>query len=143
MGLLCKENSNGGTFTLDTVTIWGILNACATSIAEITQAGKCNPLTRFRKEKFSWRFAVDKNRMLCSCRVCGAHTISYLCETYNEHSNSTILSHYRCTECGSVFVANDVDSDELGAAYHGIDSNKYFSEVKSENLKKWLPLLSI
>lgn len=78
----------------------------------------------------------NKERSNPKCRVCGsAHTI-YLCKTYNEHSKTTTLIHYRCVECGSVFVGNNVDSEELGIAYSTLDAKKYYEEIENENKKK-------
>ena len=78
----------------------------------------------------------SKERILCACRVCGNAGISYLCDTFNEHSQTTVLSHYKCSHCGSVFVGNDVDGDELGIAYSTLDSGAYYAEIESENRKK-------
>ena len=68
--------------------------------------------------------------------MCGATTTVFLCDTYNEHSATTQISHYRCSTCGSVFVGNDVDSEELSAAYSTLDSKKYYEEIESENARK-------
>ena len=78
----------------------------------------------------------DEKRIINNCRVCSATDIAYLCDTYNEHSKTTSISHYRCSTCGSVFVGNDVDSEELGVAYSTLDSKKYYKEIESENTKK-------
>lgn len=71
-----------------------------------------------------------------NCRVCGSLTTDYLCDTYNEHSNSTVLNHYRCVQCGSVFVGNNIDSEELGVAYSTLDFKTYYEEIQNENKKK-------
>lgn len=71
-----------------------------------------------------------------SCRVCGSAAIVYLCDTYNEYSKSTILQHYRCIACGSVFVGNRIDSEELGVAYAAQYSETYYDEIESVNKKK-------
>jgi 2-polyprenyl-3-methyl-5-hydroxy-6-metoxy-1,4-benzoquinol methylase len=78
----------------------------------------------------------NEKPMIEYCRVCTATGIVYLCDTYNEHSKTTSISHYRCSACGSVFVGNNVDSEELGVAYSTLDSKKYYDEIKSENIKK-------
>jgi 2-polyprenyl-3-methyl-5-hydroxy-6-metoxy-1,4-benzoquinol methylase len=79
----------------------------------------------------------NEKQMIEKCRVCAATTgIVYLCDTYNEHSKTTSISHYRCTTCGSVFVGNSVDGEELGVAYSTLDSKKYYEEIVSENIKK-------
>lgn len=78
----------------------------------------------------------DERPMIKTCRVCTSSDIVYLCNTYNEHSKTTSISHYRCHQCGSVFVGNDVDAEELGVAYSTLDSKKYYEEIESENAKK-------
>lgn len=78
----------------------------------------------------------NKDRTLGSCRVCHSHNIVYLYHTYNEHSKTTTLMHYRCKKCGSVFIGNDIDSEELSIAYSTLDSKKYYEEIESENRKK-------
>jgi 2-polyprenyl-3-methyl-5-hydroxy-6-metoxy-1,4-benzoquinol methylase len=70
------------------------------------------------------------------CRVCSSANIVYLCDTYNEHSETTAIRNYRCNECGSVFVGNDIDRKELGIAYSTLDSKKYYEEIESENRRK-------
>jgi len=79
---------------------------------------------------------ADKEQAMRNCRVCGSANTVYLCDTYNEYSKTTIISHYRCTECGSVFVGNNVDSEELGVAYSTLDSKKYYEEIEAENRRK-------
>ena len=76
------------------------------------------------------------------CRVCRSEITNYLCDTYNEHSKTTKISHYRCFRCGSVFVGNDIDSEELSVAYSTLDSKKYFEEIESENRKKMVTSIS-
>ena len=78
----------------------------------------------------------NRDRTICSCRVCDSHNTVYLCDTHNEHSKTMTINHYRCNECGSVFVGNDIGSEELGVAYSTLDSKKYYDEIKSENRKK-------
>lgn len=77
----------------------------------------------------------ESNR-IGGCRVCGSANTVYLCETYNEHSNTRILEHRRYAECGSVFVSNDIGSEELGIAYSDLDSTRYYEEIESENREK-------
>lgn len=74
--------------------------------------------------------------MIQTCRICNSPNIVYLCDTYNEHSKITILSHYKCIECGSVFVGNNVDNEELNIAYSTLDSNRYYEEIETTNRKK-------
>lgn len=75
--------------------------------------------------------------MIGKCRVCDASNIDYLCDTHNKHSSETpLIKHYRCTTCGSVFVGNNITSEELGVAYLTLDSKKYYKEIESENIKK-------
>jgi len=77
-----------------------------------------------------------------SCRVCDSCKIVYLCDTFNEHSKTETFSNYRCNECGSVFVGNNIDSVELGVAYASLDSKKYYEEIESENRKKMAAAIS-
>lgn len=78
----------------------------------------------------------NETKTFCSCRVCRSPNVAYLCDTVNEHSQTTRISHYRCNECGSVFVGNDIGSDELGVAYSTLDTKAYYEEIESENHKK-------
>lgn len=70
------------------------------------------------------------------CRVCDAANACFLCSTHNEHSEQTELEHYRCAECGSVFVGNDIGPEELGRAYSTLNTKAYYEEIASENRKK-------
>lgn len=70
------------------------------------------------------------------CRVCSSQHVEYLCDTVNEHSMTAIIMNYRCRDCGSVFVGNDISSDELGAAYSTLDSTGYYEEIALENRQK-------
>jgi ubiquinone/menaquinone biosynthesis C-methylase UbiE len=70
------------------------------------------------------------------CRVCGKADIRYLCATHNEHSQTATIRHYKCGDCGSVFVGDDIGSQELGVAYSTLDSKSYYQEIESENRKK-------
>lgn len=76
--------------------------------------------------------------MIQTCRICNSPNIVYLCDTYNEHSKTTILSHYKCIECGSVFVGNNVDNEELNIAYSTLDSSRYYEEIEITNRKKMI-----
>lgn len=79
---------------------------------------------------------TSKDRLIPVCRVCGCPNTIYLCDTDNEHSKTAILSHFRCNICGSVFVGNEIESEELCVAYSTLDSKKYYEEIVSENRKK-------
>jgi ubiquinone/menaquinone biosynthesis C-methylase UbiE len=68
--------------------------------------------------------------------VCASPATFFLCDTYNEYSETRRISHFRCNECGSVFVGNDVNAEELGIAYSSLNSRKYYEEIESENRKK-------
>ena len=70
------------------------------------------------------------------CRVCGEGETRFLCTTPNEHSRQETLRHFRCKKCGSVFVGNVIDSEELGQAYATLDEDTYYQEIESENRKK-------
>ena len=73
------------------------------------------------------------------CRVCSNADVTFLCFTENEHSYSTELNHYKCNNCGSVFVGNKVESEELVVAYATLsndDQKDYYKEIEIENKKK-------
>jgi len=74
--------------------------------------------------------------MLGACRVCGSLGVFHLCQTPNEHSKTSPLDHFRCADCGSVFVGNAVDSEELGVAYASLNTKSYFEEVDVESRSK-------
>ncbi len=69
------------------------------------------------------------NHEMINCKVCG-NLASYLCGTYNEHSATTFLRHYKCRNCGLVSVGNDISDQELAIAYSTLDSELYFSMIK-------------
>ena len=79
---------------------------------------------------------IHEDQKLSFCRVCGSDAIEYLCDTQNEHSQTAVISNYRCRECGSVFVGNDISSDELGEAYSTLDSTGYYADIEVENRQK-------
>lgn len=70
------------------------------------------------------------------CRVCGAGGARFLCTTDNEHSRTTVIEHYACVACGSVFVANALGNDELGQAYASIDASEYYKDIEVESSRK-------
>ncbi len=70
------------------------------------------------------------------CRVCKSHQADWLCDTPNSHSATRVLSHFRCRDCGSVFVGQAVDHAELGVAYASLDSSAYYREITAENTRK-------
>lgn len=71
-----------------------------------------------------------------TCKVCGQDA-AYLCDTSNEHSETRILHHYRCSNCGLVFVGNKIENEELGIAYSTLDQGAYYDEIKIETGKKF------
>lgn len=79
---------------------------------------------------------MDGPGLLSNCRVCGGSNVHFLCHTYNEHSRTSQIAHFRCRECGSVYVANSFEPDELAAAYSTRDTVTYFREIKEENERK-------
>src|SRR5687767_6710775 len=70
------------------------------------------------------------------CKVCASHAVMFLCETYNGHSSTEYIRHYRCRSCQLVFVANQFDDSELGEAYSSLDSTDYYQEIENENREK-------
>jgi 2-polyprenyl-3-methyl-5-hydroxy-6-metoxy-1,4-benzoquinol methylase len=79
---------------------------------------------------------TENPRLIGHCRVCGKADILYLCATPNEHSKTTTIHHYRCSDCGSVFVGDDIRSPELSLAYSSLESKNYYQEIESETRKK-------
>jgi len=74
--------------------------------------------------------------MLPACRVCGSARIQLLCRTKNDSSPTTPISHFRCRDCGSVFVGDVIDSAELGIAYSKLDTTQYYEDISTENRAK-------
>jgi 2-polyprenyl-3-methyl-5-hydroxy-6-metoxy-1,4-benzoquinol methylase len=74
--------------------------------------------------------------------VCSSQKVSYLCDTHNHHSQTKIINHYRCNDCGSVFVGNKINGDELGIAYSTLDSDGYYAEIEAENRKKMVTAIT-
>lgn len=70
------------------------------------------------------------------CRVCKSRRSTWLCETPNTHSPTQRLNHFRCGDCGSVFVGNAVDHAELAIAYGSLDNDAYYKEIGAENARK-------
>lgn len=76
------------------------------------------------------------------CRVCHSNRVSFLCEVPNSHTSSSILESYRCNECGSAFIGNDISNDELGEAYASIDTGAYYDEVEAPTKRKMNTVVS-
>lgn len=70
-----------------------------------------------------------------ACKVCGT-IASHLCDTPNEHGDVATIHHFRCPNCGLVFVGNALSNDQLAAAYATLDAKTYYEEVgKTEERK--------
>lgn len=78
----------------------------------------------------------DKQPSHPNCRVCRSADTIYLCRTPNERGNTRILHHYRCAQCGCVFIGNNVDAEDLSLAYSTLDSAKYYKETERPNRSK-------
>lgn len=72
-----------------------------------------------------------------SCRVCGSRDLTWLCQTYNEHSRTRWLHHFRCGLCGSVCVGDDIGSDELAEAYGSLDEKRYYAQTAQASEAKF------
>ena len=83
-------------------------------------------------------FVKNRGVFYVNCRVCGSSNTTFLCETHNEHGAVAILTHYRCSTCGSVFVGNNINREELVEAYATLDSKEYYAEIENENRRKML-----
>jgi 2-polyprenyl-3-methyl-5-hydroxy-6-metoxy-1,4-benzoquinol methylase len=59
-----------------------------------------------------------------------------VCDVPNEHSKTATISSYRCSECGLVFVGNNISDDELADAYGGLELGDYYDEIAAENREK-------
>lgn len=68
--------------------------------------------------------------------MCGWARTRYLCDTFNGHSKTRIISHHKCPNCGSVFVGNHISQEELAAAYSTLDAKRYYDEIDSTNRRK-------
>jgi len=71
------------------------------------------------------------------CKICLNGSSVHLCETPNEHGPVSVISHYRCPDCGSVFVGNQIGIDDLDEAYGDMDAKEYFAQVESETRRKF------
>lgn len=70
------------------------------------------------------------------CRVCQSKRISFLCAVPNQHTETSELDCFRCHECGSMYIGNEITSDELGEAYASIDTDTYYDEVDEPTKQK-------
>jgi 2-polyprenyl-3-methyl-5-hydroxy-6-metoxy-1,4-benzoquinol methylase len=71
------------------------------------------------------------------CRVCGSRRTVYLCRTFNADSAAAWLHHYRCRDCGSVFIGNAISDDELAQAYRDFDAETYYRETAASGALKF------
>lgn len=53
------------------------------------------------------------------CKICGGE-FSFLRVTQQSHNPTTLL-HYRCSNYGTVFIGNEITSDELTKAYESVN----------------------
>ena len=67
------------------------------------------------------------------CRVCKNFDVTFLCSTENERSCSRVLNHYKCNKCGTVFVGNKVEFEELSVAYFTLNANGHCENIVTEN----------
>ena len=75
------------------------------------------------------KMGINSTQEQTVCRVCDNAEITFLCFTENEHSYSTKLNHYKCKNCGSVFVGNKVESQELEVAYATLNTEDYYENI--------------
>ena len=71
------------------------------------------------------------------CRVCGSRRAVFLCRTVNTDSPTPWLSHYRCRDCGSVFIGNAISAAELARAYAVFDTARYYRETADSAAAKF------
>lgn len=68
------------------------------------------------------------------CKICEGESC-FLCITQQTNDPTTLL-HYRCFNCGTVFIGNEITSDELAKAYGSINWTAYYEETQSEVRRK-------
>ena len=68
------------------------------------------------------------------CKICEGES-GFLCITEQTNDPTTLL-HYRCFNCGTVFIGNELTSGELAKAYGSINWTAYFEETQSEVRRK-------
>jgi 2-polyprenyl-3-methyl-5-hydroxy-6-metoxy-1,4-benzoquinol methylase len=69
------------------------------------------------------------------CKICDSEA-TFLCNTYNEHSQTRTISNYRCLDCGTVFVGNEITREELAVAYSTLNVTSYYNETREETERK-------
>jgi SAM-dependent methyltransferase len=80
--------------------------------------------------------SADAGMQEVPCRVCGSERSRFICRTPNEHSRTALLEHFRCLDCGSVFVGNLITPAELGEAYGSLDNGRYYREIEEQSDRK-------
>jgi len=68
------------------------------------------------------------------CKICEGESC-FLCVT-QQPNNPTTLLHYRCFNCGTVFIGNEITSDDLTKAYESVNWTAYYEETESEVHRK-------
>lgn len=70
-----------------------------------------------------------------NCRVCNSLRIQFLCDIETEILSKSLQS-FRCVDCGSMFIGNDISNEQLEDAYENIDTDSYYDEVGETTNKK-------
>jgi 2-polyprenyl-3-methyl-5-hydroxy-6-metoxy-1,4-benzoquinol methylase len=69
------------------------------------------------------------------CKICASEA-TFLCDTKITLGTTTELNHFRCRECGLVFVGNEFSDADLGEAYGSLDWDDYYRDIFGENQRK-------
>ncbi len=69
------------------------------------------------------------------CKICAAES-RHVCTTRHSIDATRTLDHYRCTDCGLVFVGTEVSLEELTSAYAALNGSSYYDEIEVELHRK-------
>ena len=83
-----------------------------------------------------------KTTNINECRLCGSKNISFILKTFNKHSQTSILEHFKCLKCETVFIGNKISNEELSNAYRSLNTAKYYSEINQVNKEKYLTVMN-
>lgn len=70
------------------------------------------------------------------CKICGGNA-RHLYTTPNQWADVRELQHYRCDQCGLVFVGSDLNLTQLQRGYEELDKSGYYHQEREENENKF------
>lgn len=70
------------------------------------------------------------------CKICRGDA-RFLCTTRNAFGGLTELKHYRCVECGLVFVGSPITLKRVSRAYRELDASGMSHQTAAENQLKF------